>query len=85
MDAMQEWANTRELTMDDIHYLMNKDQSAQNIANNTKQEMLGQMKAVRNLPISASNANSAPDQRSPDDAVFDILKGMDEGAENLFG
>ena len=85
MNAMQDWANTRELTIDDIYYLMNKEQSAQNIANNTKQEMLGQMKAVRNIPISASNANSAPDQRSPDDAVFDILKGMDEGAENLFG
>ena len=85
MDAMQDWANSRELTIDDIHYLMNKEQSAQNIANNTKQEMLGQMKAVRNIPTSASNANSAPDQRSPDDAVFDILKGMDEGAENLFG
>ena len=64
---------------------MNKEQSAQNIANNTKQEMLGQMKAVRNIPTSASNANSAPDKRSPDDAVFDILKGMDEGAENLVG
>ena len=85
MDAMQNWADTRELTIDDIYYLMNKEQSAQNIANNTKQEMLGQMKAVRNIPTSASNANSAPDQRSPDDAVFDILKGMDEGAENLFG
>ena len=86
MDAMQEWANTRELTIDDIYYLMNKEQAAQNIANNTKQEMLGQMKAVRNIPTSASNANSAPDSKSPDDAVFDILKGMDdEGVENLFG
>ena len=85
MQTMQDWADTRELTIDDIYYLMNKEQAAQNIANNTKQEMLGQMKAVRNIPTSASNANSAPDQRSPDDAVFDILKGMDEGAENLFG
>ena len=47
--------------------------------------MLNQMQAVRNIPTSASNANSAPDSKSPDDAVFDILKGMDEGAENLFG
>ena len=85
MNVMQDWANSRELTIDDIHLLMNKEQSAQNIANNTKQEMLGQMKAVRNLPTSASNANSAPDERSPDDAIFDILKGMDDGAENLFG
>ena len=85
MTAMQEWAEQRTLTFDDIHYLMNKEQAATNVANNTKQEMLNQMQAVRNIPTSASNANSAPDQRSPDDAVFDILKGMDEGAENLFG
>jgi len=85
LNSMQEWASQRELTMDDIYYLMNRENTASNIASNTKQEMLGQMKAVRNIPMSASNANSAPDQRSPDDAVFDILKGMDEGAENLFG
>ena len=85
MAAMQQWAEQRTLSFDDIYYLMNKDQAASNVANNTKQEMLNQMQAVRNIPTSASNANSAPDQRSPDDAVFDILKGMDEGAENLFG
>jgi len=85
LNTMQEWASRRELTMDDIYYLMNKEKVADNVANNTKQDMLNQMKAVRNIPMSASNANSAPDQRSPDDAVFDILKGMDEGAENLFG
>ena len=85
MTAMQDWAEQRTLTFDDIHYLMNREQAATNVANNTKQEMLNQMQAVRNIPTSASNANSAPDQRSPDDADFDILKGMDEGAENLFG
>ena len=63
----------------------NRENAASNVANNTKQEMLGQMKAVRDIPMSASNANSAPDERSPDDAIFDILKGMDDGAENLFG
>ena len=85
LNNMQTWAEQRELTMDDIYYLMNKEKVADNVANNTKQEMLGQMKAVRNIPVSASNANSAPDTKSPDDAVFDILKGMDDGAENLFG
>ena len=84
-EDMQNWAQTRELTLEDIYYLKNKGNAAQNVANNTKQEMLTQMRNVQNIPTSASNANSAPDQRSPDDAVFDILKGMDEGAENLFG
>ena len=84
-DDMQKWAQTRELTLEDIYYLKNKQNAANNVANNTKQEMLTQMRNVQSIPTSASNANSAPDQRSPDDAVFDILKGMDEGAENLFG
>jgi hypothetical protein len=85
-NELQDWASQRELTMDDIYYLKNRENAANNVANNTKQEMLNQMKAVRDIPASASNANSAPDSKSPDDAVFDILKGMDdEGVENLFG
>ena len=83
-EDMQKWAQTRELTLEDIYYLKNRQNAAQNVANNTKQEMLTQMRNVQSIPTSASNTNSAPDQRSPDDAVFDILKGMDEGAENLF-
>ena len=84
-EDMQQWAQSRELTLEDIYHLKNKGTAAQNVANNTKQEMLNQMRNVQNIPTSASNVNSAPEQRSPDDAVFDILKGMDEGAENLFG
>ena len=85
-EEMQNWAQSRELTLEDIYYLKNKGTAAQNVANNTKQEMLNQMRNVQNIPTSASNVNSAPEQRSPDDAVFDILKGMDdEGVENLFG
>lgn len=84
-EEMQNWAQSRELTLEDIYYLKNKGTAAQNVANNTKQEMLNQMRNVQSIPTSASNVNSAPEQRSPDDAVFDILKGMDEGAENLFG
>ena len=47
--------------------------------------MLRQVESIKNIPQSASNTNSVPTEKSPDDAVFDILKGMDEGAENLFG
>ena len=83
-EDMQKWAQSRELTLEDIYHLKNKGTVAQNVANNTKPEMLNQMRNVQNIPTSASNVNSAPDSKSPDDAVFDILKGMDEGAENLF-
>lgn len=81
---LQNWASNRELTMEDIYYLKNRENAASNVANNTKQEMLNQMKAVRDIPMSASNANSAPEEKSPDQAVFDMLKGLDEGADNLF-
>lgn len=84
-NELQDWAANRNLTMDDIYYLKNREQTASNVANNTKQEMLDQMRAVRDIPTSASNANSAPEQKDYNDAVFDVLKGLDDGADNLFG
>ena len=43
------------------------------------------MKNVRNMPTSASGANSQGTQRSESDEVFDAIKGLDEGVDNLFG
>ena len=44
------------------------------------------MKQVRDIPQSASNANSpGREAQSQDDKMFDILKGLDEGTDNLFG
>ena len=84
-EDLQKWAQTRELTLDDIYLLKNQGKAAENIANQTRQDMLRQVEGIKNIPQSASNTNSVPTEKSPDDAVFDILKGMDEGAENLFG
>ena len=74
------------LTLDDIHYLLNKDKTAANTANSTKQDMLNQMKNVRNIPTSASGANSqGSKEQSMEDNVFNALKGVDEDLDNLFG
>ena len=74
------------LTLDDIHYLVNRDQANQNVANSTKQDMLNQMKNVRDIPASASGANSQGDGRpSFEDEVFDTLLGSDGNIDNLFG
>ena len=43
------------------------------------------MKNVRNMPTSASGVNSAPDNQSPDDGIFDSLLGTDSELDNLFG
>ena len=74
------------LTLDDIHYLLNKDKTAANTANSTKQDMLNQMKNVRNIPTSASGANSqGSKEQSMEDNVFNALKGVDDELDNLFG
>ena len=74
------------LTLEDIHYLLNKDKTAANTANSTKKDMLNQMKNVRNIPTSASGANSqGSKEQSMEDNVFNALKGVDDELDNLFG
>ena len=43
------------------------------------------MKNVRNMPASASGANSQRQDISPEDDVFEDLLGLDGGVDNLFG
>ena len=83
--AMMAEAGKRRITLDDVYHLLNKDRVNQNVANNTKDDMLKQMKNVRNIPTSASGTNSAQVQSSPDDNVFDTIVGSDGDIDNLFG
>ena len=79
-------AKEHVLTLEDIHYLLNKDKTATNTANSTKKEMLSQMKNVRNIPTSLSGANSqGSKEQSMEDNIFDSLKGVDGDLDNLFG
>ena len=79
-------AKQHVLSLEDIHYLINRDQANQNVANATKQSMIDQMQNVRNIPASASGANSQGDSRpSFEDEVFDTLLGSDGNIDNLFG
>ena len=73
------------MSLDDVNYLLNRDTNNTNVANSTKKDMLNQMKNVRNMPTSASGANSQDPGKSEDDQVFDALKGLDDGVDNLFG
>ena len=78
-------AQKRKITLDDVYYLLNKDKVQTNVANSTKDDMLKQMKNVRNIPTSASGTNSAQVEQSPDDNVFDKIVGSDGDIDNLFG
>ena len=83
--AFKEKAQKHIMTLDDVNYLLNRDANNTNVANSTKKDMLNQMKNVRNIPTSASGANNQDPGRSESDDVFDAIKGLDEGVDNLFG
>ena len=84
-NSFKEKAQQHVMTLDDVNYLLNRNQNNANVANSTKNEMLNQMKNVRNMPTSASGENSQGTQRSESDEVFDAIKGLDDGVDNLFG
>ena len=84
-EAMMGKAKEHKMTLEDIHYLTNRDQANANIANNTKKDMLDQMKNVREIPASSAGVNSAKVEQKYEDEVFDALKGADGDLENLFG
>jgi len=84
-DTFKEKAQKHVLTLEDIDYLLNRDQANANVVTSAKNDMLGQMRNVRNIPTSASGANSQAKEESPDNALFDGILGLDGDLDNLFG
>lgn len=85
-ESFKQQASEHILTMDDIHFLLNKDKAATNVAQSTKKDMLNQMKNVRNMPTSASGSNSQGGKdENPDRDVFNSILGFDNSVDNLFG
>ena len=82
---MMNWADSHETSLEDIYYLKNRDARDQKVAKGTKAQMLEQMKSVRNIPQSVSNHNTTVKDVKHDDQVFDALKEVDSGLDNLFG
>jgi len=83
--TMMDKANKTPMTLDDIFYLVNKDKVAANVAQSTKEDMLQQMKTVRDIPSSNAGVNSAEVEKKVDDEIFDSLKDSDGDLESLFG
>ena len=81
----QDRFNKGGLSFDDMYLLLNKGQVNKNVANATKEQMLNQMKGVRDIPVSQGSANSQPENVSYEDNIFDTLKGSDADLDNLFG
>ncbi len=84
-EDMMKWADNHETSLEDIYYLKNRDARDQKVAKGTKAQMLEQMKSVRDIPQSVSNHNTTVKDVKHDDQVFDALKDVDSGLDNLFG
>lgn len=82
---MMDWANNHKTSIEDIYYLKNRGEVNQNVAKTAKADMLKQMKSVRNIPQSVSNSNSTGKAEiNHEDQVFEALKNVDSGLDNLF-
>lgn len=85
-DAMVEKSKEHVLSLEDVYTLVNKDKVQANTAKATKEDMLNQMRTVRDIPTSVSGANSQGTmEKSQEDQIFDALTGNDSDLDNLFG
>ena len=85
MQEAQHKFNTQGMTFDDMYLIVNKGRAATNVANSTKQEMLNQMKNVRDIPTSQGASNNAGKPATQNDSVFDALLSSDGNIEELLG
>tara|TARA_Y100000289_G_scaffold14988_1_gene14194 strand:+ start:11127 stop:11993 length:867 start_codon:yes stop_codon:yes gene_type:complete len=81
---LMDYAKSHRLTLEDVYYLKNRNNRDQEVANNTRNEVIQQMKNVRQMPTSvASSGNAQREEKSVDDAVFDKLLAEGTGLDKL--
>ena len=80
-----DFAKNRQLTLEDIYYLKNKEKRESNIASNAREQVSGQMKKVQMTPPSLATEGSSQVDVSQDDKVFNAMLGIDRELETAFG
>ena len=84
-EDMMSWANEHKMSYEDLYFMKNRGKVEQNVSNATREDMLKQMQAVREIPTSQANVNSAPVPKADTNRqVLDALKGLDKEADSLF-
>ncbi len=79
-----DYAKSHRLTLEDVYYLKNRGNRDKVVANNTRNEVIQQMKNVRQMPTSVASAgNTQVEDKSLDDAVFDKLLSQGSGLDKL--
>ena len=75
MQRLEDQVKSRRMTYDDLHLLVNRDQINHNVRQNTQQDMMNQMSAVRNIPTSIGGANNAGQGMSSEEQMFNNMFG----------
>jgi len=75
MKALEDQAGQRKLTYDDMYLLLNQNQVNQNVAQATQNDMLNQMKAVRDIPTSIGGTNNAGQGMTSEEQAFNSIFG----------
>ena len=84
-DTFVNFAKSKSLELDDIYYLMNRENRDEQIADNARQELHQKMREVQQTPGSLATTGGAQVEESPDDRVFDAILGSDTMLEEAFG
>ena len=84
-ETFVDFAKSKSLELDDIYYLMNRNNRDEKIADNTRQEIQDKMRQVQNNPSTLATAGSTPVESSADDSVFDAILGSEHELEKAFG
>jgi len=80
-----DFAKSKSLELDDIYYLMNRNNRDEKIADNTRQEIQEKMRTVQDTPDSLATTGGTQVEESPDDRVFEAILGSDGELEEAFG
>ena len=83
-ETFVDFAKSKSLELDDIYYLMNRNNRDEKIADNTRQEIQDKMRQVQNSPSTLATAGSTPVESSADDSVFDAILGSERELEKAF-
>ena len=84
-ETFVDFSKSKSLELDDIYYLMNRNNRDEKIADNTRQEIQDKMRQVQNNPSTLATAGSTQVESSPDDSVFDAILGSEHELEKAFG
>jgi len=83
-DSFVDYAKNHTLTLDDIHYLMNRESREKMIAKNAIKEREKQLLKMQGVPPSMASDGGYHEEISEEERVFDAIQ-KSADAQNIFG